>query len=315
VIDIVQHILKSVGRCCKDLKSDFDKTARHCSEAELFQNERELRDGCRREVASAVELHASLIDLYVAGINTAGTMMLIQKAKLGRDIDFLQSEGIDDDEKRATSEKLIQEIFGEEHQKLLSIEQRCRLIPQEMKSLSGEVSALGAQSDAVAAEVAAGKVGMSHDAASSIWDEALRPLVAEYETWQERECERLIATMVAKHHEIAKQFEQHKNGVISGWKKRLLWTGVLGMVIITGTLAVYYRFGMTSEQQSLSEVIVWGAAGNAVWAFAVFLFERISASRTEWVATSRSVFFRSAAPTITREMLLWALTPELAPVV
>jgi hypothetical protein len=178
-----------------------------------------------------------------------------------------------------------------------------------MKSLSGEVSALGAQSDAVAAEVAAGKVGMSHDAASSIWDEALRPLVAEYETWQERECERLIATMVAKHHEIAKQFEQHKNGVISGWKKRLLWTGVLGMVIITGTLAVYYRFGMTSEQQSLSEVIVWGAAGNAVWAFAVFLFERISASRTEWVATSRSVFFRSAAPTITREMLLWALTP------
>lgn len=96
-VDLSQHTLKSIVNRSKEIKSDFDKTSRHSAEGELFQNERELREGCRREVGSAVELYASLIDLYVAGINTAGTMLLIQKAKLGHDIDFLQRERIDDE--------------------------------------------------------------------------------------------------------------------------------------------------------------------------------------------------------------------------
>ena len=241
-------------------------------------------------------------------------MLLIQKANLGRDIDFLQSERIDDDEKRATSEKLVQEIFGQEHQKLSAIEQRCRLIPQEMKSLSSEASALAAQSEAVAADVSLGKLNQPASAASSVWDGTLRPLAGEYESWQERECEKFVNTLVARHHEIAERFEAQKDRVISAWKKRLFWAGVLGMVVFTGFLSVYYRFGAGSEQQSLGEIVLWGAAGNALWALAVFLFERASATRTDWIATSRTAFFKVETRSVTKEMLTWSLgtPPELS---
>jgi hypothetical protein len=309
-VDIVHHVLKSIVQRCKDVRSDFEKTSRHCSEGELFQNERELRDGCRREIASAVELYASLIDLYVAGINTAGTMLLIQKANLGSDIDFLQSERIDDDEKRATSEKLIREIFGQEHQKLSAIEQRCRLIPQEMKSLGTDASALALQSEALATEVSLAKPS----GASSVWDETLRTLLMEYESWQEREREKLAAALVARHHEIVERFEAQKDRVISAWKRRLFWTGILGMAVFTVALSVYYRFGVSSAQQSFGEILFWGAAGNALWALAVFLFGRVSATRTDWIATSRTAFFKGETQSVTREILLWSLgaLPELS---
>jgi hypothetical protein len=311
-VEVAQHVIKSLVQRCKDIRSDFDKTSRHSTEGELFQNERELRDGCRREIASAVELYASLIDLYVAGINTAGTMLLIQKANLGRDIDFLQSERIDDDEKRATSEKLIQEIFGQEHQKLGAIEQRCRLIPQEMKSLMSEASALGAQLETIAAELSAGKLRQLSEA-TSIWDETFRPLIGEYESWQERERDKVVAELVARQHEIGERFEAQKARVITAWKRRLLWVGILGIVVITGALATYYHFGASSEQQSLSEIVFWGAAGNALWALAVFLFERASATRTDWIAASRAVFFKVETSGVARAMLAWNLgsSPEL----
>ena len=311
-IDVSQHVLKSVVIRSKEIKSDFDKTSRHSAEGELFQNERELREGCRREVTSAVELYASLIDLYVAGINTAGTMLLIQKAKLGRDIDFLQRERIDDDEKRETTEKLLQELFGQEHSKLSGIEQRCRLIPQEMKSLGAEALALAGQLEAIGAGLAAEKLNLQSGVITSIWDEALRPLIEQYELWQEQECEKLVATLVTRHHEVAERFEVQKGRVISAWKKRLFWIAIFGMVTITIVLSVYYRFGVSSEQQSLSEMVVWGAAGNALWAFAVFLYEKASATRKDWIATSRVAFFKNETPSITSEILFWPLeTPPV----
>jgi hypothetical protein len=172
-----------------------------------------------------------------------------------------------------------------------------------MKSLVSEASALGAQSETIATELSAGKLKQPSDDAPSLWDETFHPLVGAYEGWQERERDKLVATLVASHHEIAQRFEAQKDRVISAWKTRLLWVGILGVVVITGALSVYYHFGAGSEQQSLSEVVFWGAAGNALWALAVFLFERASATRTNWIAASRAAFFKSETSSVTRAML------------
>lgn len=183
-----------------------------------------------------------------------------------------------------------------------------------MKSAGTEALALAGQLEVIAAGFSPEKLNLQTVKAASIWDDVLRPLIVEYELWQERECEKLAATLVSRHHNVAERFEIQKDRVIAAWKKRLFWAAVLGMLTITMALSIYYRFGMGSEQQSLSEIVIWGAAGNALWAFAVFLYEKASTTRKDWIATSRAAFFKNETPNVTSEILFWALEapPELS---
>jgi hypothetical protein len=229
-------------------------------------------------------------------------MLLIEKADLAKDIDFLQSERIDDDEKRATTEGLIHEIFGSDQQSLAAIEQRCRIFPQELKSLVNEVDALRQQADVLTSEVTKARLGNLSPQLSWVWDDALKPLVSRYEGWQEEEKEKIVTLLTREHEDTRDRFEFERTRIVSAWKSRLLWIGIAGIVTITLGFATYYKFGSTVDQQSLSEIVVWDAAGNALWALIVLIVRRARSDPVELLSRTRSDFFWRATLGVSRPL-------------
>jgi hypothetical protein len=289
-----EHVLSALSQSCKEIRSDLEKASRHCLEGELFVNERELRDGCKKEIASAIELYASLIELYVSGINTAGTMLLIERAALARDIDFLQSEKIDDDEKRATVEKVVQEIFGAEHQNLSAIEQRCRLFPQELKTLIHEVEANKEELESAILDIKSTRQSNLAPVLSSVWDDAMHAMIDRNVGWQEQQRENIISALTKEYDDALHQFEQQKARVIAGWKNTIFWVGIAGAIVISLLIGTYFQFKVGSLSQSWAEIALSGAIGNALWAAGVLTFRRARLNKTEWLASSRAEIFGPA---------------------
>ena len=291
---IQSQVLKDVSERARSIRSDLERAMRHSAEGELFNNERDLRAGCRKEIGSAIELHASLIDLYVAGINTEGTMMLIRKADLGKDIDFLQKEKIGDDEKRETIEHLMEEIFGSEHQRISAIEQRCKLIPQEIRTTIGEVTATIGEVRNAVDDVQ--KIMQSELPAVDLvdWDLLISELVKQFDVFQEGTRERYLRSLNSILDAAKERIDNERSAVISAWRRRLWGILLIGMAVISVAWSITYRFGIVSANQSWGEAILLGAGGNAIWACAVLLYRAFNSSTSDWIAKSQKVIFEEA---------------------
>jgi hypothetical protein len=305
-LDVSQNIVASIVQSCKDFKSDFDKASRHSVAGEVFALEKQLNERCTKQIRSAIELYASLIDVYVSAINTAGTMLLIEKAHLAKDIDFLQSEKISDAQRRETTDNLVSEIFGTSRVVLGEIELRCGVFPLELKKWMGECDALSKEASEFGADISQSRLDPELAVLAPIWDEAIQPLVARYESCQEEHRAKVLSLLTKRYEEAQAEFEANKKRVISAWKKRIRFWGMVGVVAIMFGAIGYYQL---EASQSMWEVILLAAAGEALWVFLVWVFDRVKSDNTEWIAKSKRQMFQRSTPTVLDEMRGIDLSP------
>ena len=278
---------------CKDHKADFDKAFRHSELGELFVVEKQLNEQCTKQIGSAIEHFASLIDVYVTWINTAGNMLLIERAHLAKDIDFLQSEKIGDQQKIVVTRNLISDIFRADRLSLAEIERKCGFFPDELKKWSSECDALSKQVDDLGFDILHSRLLPDLATLSPIWDEAIHPMVARYEISQEEQREKVISFLAKKYDDALTEFEFNKTQVMAAWKKRIKIVGGIGAALITLGALAYYKL---SVDQSGTEAIVIGACGNALWGFLCAIYQKIRSDDKAWIVKSKRGTFESATP-------------------
>jgi len=289
---LLDNFVEQIKTHCKDYRSDFGRALRHATTAELFDVERQLYEQCSRQIHSAIELYASLIDLYVSGINAAGTMLLIERAHLAKDIDFLQREKVSDRQKSETTINLIGEIFGASRQALGQIEQKCSLCPLELKKWASECEALSNEANDFRADISHLRLVPDLASLAPIWEVAIQPLVSCYEAWQEAHRSKIALLLNKRYDEASAEFDADKSRVTSAWKKRIWRIGVLGGILIILFAVGYYKFDPKFDPDSARTAIILAAAGEALWTFVVWMFGKIRWDNRDWFLKSRKKIFQ-----------------------
>jgi hypothetical protein len=290
---VSQSIVSHLKGRCKDFKGDFEKGLRHSELGELFSVERQLNEQCTKQIGSAIEHFATLIDVYVTWINTSGNMLLIERAHLAKDIDFLQSEKISDAQKIDTTRNLINEIFRADRLSLEKIERTCGFFPDELKKWSGECEALSKQADGLGSDILHSRLLPDLASLSPIWDDTIQPLITRHEASQEEQRERLISLLAKKYDDTLADFETNRMRVMAGWRKRIKIVGWIGAAFITLGALAYYKL---STDQSGTEAVIIGAGGNALWGFLCMMYQKIRSDDESWSVKSKRSTFESATP-------------------
>ena len=289
MLGVSQSIVNHLKAHCKDLKADLDKAFRHSELGELFTVERQLNDQCTRQIGSAIEHFASLIDVYVTWINTAGNMLLIERAHLAKDIDFLQSEKISDQQKVDTTRNLIDDMFRTGRLSLNEIERRCRFFPDELKKWSAECEALSKQADDLGADLFHSRLAPDISNLSPIWDDAIQPLIARHQASQEAQRENIVSLLTRKYDDALSDFEAHRTAVVAAWKRRIKIVGWIGAAAIT---LRSLRFTDCLRFQSVkTEALLIGAGGNALWAFLCRPHKKRRRTTRNWIIRSEQYSF------------------------
>ena len=240
--NLFERFMAQIITQCKQYKTEFDRASRHAVTSEIFSVEKQLYDQCSKQIGSAIELYASLIELYVSGINAAGTMLLIERAHLAKDIDFLQREKVSDQQKVETTASLIGDIFGAGRLAIAQIGQACELFPIELKKWSAECDALSDEAgDLHSSDFPNSRFVPDLAFLVPVWEDAIQPLVTRFEGWQE-EYRAKIAMLLNKKVRWRERRIRRWQGRVICLEKRIRLVSVIVGILIALVATGYYKF-------------------------------------------------------------------------
>jgi hypothetical protein len=231
-------------------------------------------------------------------------MLLIDRAHL----DFLQSEKISEQQKMDTTRNLINDIFRVDRISLAEIERTCGFFPGELKKWSGECDALGKSADDLDADIGSSRMAPDLAALSPIWEDTIQPLVTKFEASQSEQRESVVSQVIKRYDDALVELKVNKASVIASWRRLTRIIAACGIAVITLVVLAFYQL---STVQSGTEAIVIGAAGNALWGFLCWLFQKLKSDDKSWMLKSKRGIFEKATSKTLDEIRRIELMPPM----